>query len=459
MRGALAVCLVIAAAVVLMLPAPGTSNAERAVRRALAKRTGVVELPDGVLEISSGFEIPAAAHDLEIRGAASGGSVVRASAHFRGRAIFLCERATAIRFSNFSIDGKRPATEVRAGLPPYNVAFEKFTPANGILAAAVSWLTVSGLRFTRISGFAILVSHSRNVMITGVTVADSGSRNALGRNNTTGGILLEEGTADFRVADCELRNIRGNGIWTHSLYTSQRNGNGQISGNRFDTIGRDAIQVGHAVNVRVEGNSGARVGFPADAVDMEGRAIPVAIDTAGNTSESAYVGNRFEEINGKCIDLDGFHHGEVRGNHCVNRQAAEAYAYGNFGIVMNNSNPDMQSEGIAIAENEIDGALFGGIFVIGSGHTVTHNRLRRMNLAHCNERAAQFGCYYAAGQPDMLRAGIYLGSGAERPAPAHDNVIADNEISGFQMKSRCVLAAPGILARRNRVERNDCRNE
>ena len=240
----------------------------------------------------------------------------------------------------------------------------------------------------------------------GVAIGDSGSRNALGRNNATGGILLEEGTADFRVIDCELRNIRGNGIWTHSLYTSPRNADGQIRGNRFDTIGRDAIQVGHAANVRVEENLGVRVGFPADAVDMEARAIPVAIDTAGNISQSAYVGNRFEEINGKCIDLDGFHHGEVRANHCVNRQAAEAYAYGNYGIVMNNSNPDMQSEHIAIVENEIDGTLFGGIFVIGSGHTVTRNRLRRINLAHCNENAAQFGCYYAAGQPDMLRAGF-----------------------------------------------------
>ncbi len=385
--------------------------------------------------------------------------MVRASARFRGRAIFLCERASGIRFSNFSIDGNLPATEARTGLPPYNVPFEKFTQANGILATGVNWLIVSRVHFTGISGFAILVSRSRDVTISGVVVDDSGSRNASGRNNATGGILIEEGTADFRVADCTLRNIRGNGIWTHSLYTSPRNGNGQISGNRLDTIGRDAIQVGHATHVRVEENSGARIGFPAEAVDMEARAIPVAIDTAGNTSESAYVGNRFEEINGKCMDLDGFHHGEVRANHCVNRQAAEAYAYGNYGIVMNNSNPDMQSEQVTITENEIDGTLFGGIFVIGAGHTVTHNVLRLINLAHCNENAAKFGCYYAAGQPDLLRAGIYLGSGAERPAPAHDNVIADNEISGYRMNQNCILGAPGVLPGNNRLERNVCRDE
>jgi hypothetical protein len=455
----LAAFAVLAAAAALLLPAPGSSNAERAIRRALTAGTGVVELPDGVLEISRGFEIPQAAHDLEIRGAASGGSLVRASAHFRGRALFQCERASGIRFSNFAIDGNLPATEVRTGLPPSNVAFEKFTQANGILAAGVNWLTVSRVRFIRISGFAILASRSRDVTISGVVIDDSGSRNARGGNNATGGILIEEGTADFRVIDCELRNIRGNGIWTHSLYTSPRNANGQIKGNHFDTIGRDAIQVGHATNVRVEDNSGSRVGFPADAIDVEGRAIPVAIDTAGNTSQSVYIGNRFEEINGKCIDLDGFHHGEVRANQCVNRQVGAAYRYGNYGIVMNNSNPDMQSEQIAIQENEIDGTLFGGIFVIGSGHRVAHNRLRRINLAHCNENAAQFGCYYAAGQPDLLRAGIYLGSGAERPAPARDNVVADNEISGFQMRAHCILAAPGVLPGNNKLERNVCRDE
>lgn len=458
MRCALAACAVTAAAMALLIPTPG-SRAERAVRAALRAGTGVVELPDGVLEISSGFEIPPAAHDLEIRGAASGGSVVRASAHFRGRAIFLCERASGVRFSNFSIDGNLPVNEQRTGLPPYNVPFEKFTQANGILAAGINWLNVSRVHFTRISGFAILVSRSRDVTISSVTIDDSGSRNASGRNNATGGILIEEGTADFRVTDCTLHNIRGNGIWTHSLYTSLRNVNGQISANRFDTIGRDAIQVGHAAHVRVEENSGAHIGFPAGAVDMEARAIPVAIDTAGNTSESAYIGNRFEEINGKCIDLDGFHHGEVRANHCVNRQAAEAYGYGSYGIVMNNSNPDMQSEQIAIAENEIDGTLFGAIFVIGSGHTITHNMLRRINLAHCNENAAKFGCYYAAGQPDLLRTGIYLGSGAERPAPAHDNVVAGNEISGYQMQRHCILAAPGVLPGSNKLEGNVCRDE
>jgi hypothetical protein len=171
---------------------------------------------------------------------------------------------------------------------------------------------------------------------------------------------------------------------------------------------------------------------------------------------SSYARNRFEEIGGKCIDLDGFHDGEVTGNVCVNHGRPEDYRNGNYGIVMNNANPDMRSRNIRVTGNIIDGPLFGGIFVIGSGHLIAHNRLLNINTAHCNEEAARFGCYYAAGEPDMLRSGIYLGRGAERPALAQGNIIEDNEISGFKMRSRCVALAPGIKPEWNTVRRNAC---
>ena len=209
--------------------------------------------------------------------------------------------------------------------------------------------------------------------------------------------------------------------------------------------------------MRVEGNSGDHIGYPVEDVDIEGRAIPVAIDTAGNVSESAYRNNRFNEVNGKCIDLDGFHDGEVSGNTCVNRSPAEAYRFGGYGIVMNNTNPDMRSQNIRVIGNVIDGPMFGGIFVIGTGHRVERNRLLHVNLAHCNEEAARFGCYYAPGEPEMLESGIYLGRGAERPAPARGNTIADNEISGFKMDTRCIGRAPGIGKDWNIVRGNVCR--
>ncbi|MGH9660170.1 MAG: right-handed parallel beta-helix repeat-containing protein, partial [Bryobacteraceae bacterium] len=314
-------------------------------------------------------------------------------------------------------------------------------------------------RIAEVAGFAVLVSASSRVRIEGTAIERSGSRNAAGRNNATGGVLLEEGTTDFHVLGSRFRLLRGNGVWTHSLYRSPRNARGWIARNEFDTLARDAIQVGHATEVRVEDNRGRRIGYPLEDVDVEGRAIPVAIDTAGNTDRSVYARNHFEEINGKCIDLDGFHHGEVRGNTCVNRGGPEAYPQGGYAIVMNNSNPDMQSEGIVIAENEIDGAQFGGVFVIGSGNRVERNRMRRLNLARCNEEAARFGCFHAPGEPDMLRVGIYLGRGAERPAPARANIVAGNEVSGFKMDTRCLGVAPGVRREDNTVERNRCRSQ
>ncbi|HSB15639.1 MAG TPA: right-handed parallel beta-helix repeat-containing protein [Bryobacteraceae bacterium] len=415
-------------------------------------------LPAGTVELTSELKVPRKAHDLEIRGA-DGGTVIRASERFRGRALFVVESAARIRVRNITVDGNRAALAKPAGLPPYDVPFVQFTETNGILAEDVEGLVVEGVRFREIAGFAILVARSREVAIEDVEVERSGSRNDKGRNNTTGGILLEEGTSGFRVENCSFRSVLGNGVWTHSLYPSPRNVDGLIRGNRFDTIGRDAIQVGHATKIRVEQNTGRRIGFPLEVVDIEGGGTPVGVDTAGNVDRSVYIGNHFEEVNGKCIDLDGFHHGQVTRNICVNRGKAEDYPSGNFGIAMNNTNPDMESEEILVADNEIDGGKFGGIFAIGRNHRIIRNRMRNLNLARCNETAAVFGCLYLPDEPDFLRSGIYLARRAERPAIARGIVIEDNLITGYNMKTRCIGAAPGVSRKGNRISRNDCRDE
>ena len=57
----------------------------------------------------------------------------------------------------------------------------------------------------------------------------------------------------------------------------------------------------------------------------------------------------------------------------------------------------------------------------------------------------------------MFRSGIYLGKGAERPAPARGNLIEENEITGYQMERRCIGIAPGIPPAWNTVRGNQCR--
>src|SRR5262249_11341064 len=146
------------------------------------------------------------------------GTWLHAGPDFAGSAVIVVD-GPGVRLRDLTIDGNREALEVRADLPPSDVSFARFTRANGVMAVGASDLHVSQVTLRNIAGFAILVSRSSRVTIDRVRVADSGSRATNGCNNTTGGILLEEGTADFRVTASEFRNIRGNGLWTHSLYS------------------------------------------------------------------------------------------------------------------------------------------------------------------------------------------------------------------------------------------------
>ena len=161
--------------------------------------------------------------------------------------LFATSRSTAIARRSKSHCRSRPPTRT----------FASVFPNNGILIEDTDGVSIDHVDFTNITNFAALISHSKNVAIDHVSVKDSGSRNAKGRNNTSGGILLEEGTEQFTVADSTFRNIRGNGVWTHSRYMAPRNRNGKILRNEFSEIGRDAIQVGHAVAVEVAGNHGS----------------------------------------------------------------------------------------------------------------------------------------------------------------------------------------------------------
>jgi parallel beta-helix repeat protein len=409
------------------------------------------------VEVSSEIVLPANAHDLEIRGAKSG-TLLRVRPDFKGRAIFVVNGGSNIRFHDFEVVGSRGALTENTdqGLAPDDVPFARFSKNSGILAIGTKSLSISNIKMREMAGFGVLVSHGSNVKIDAVSIQDSGSQNSKKRNNGTGGILLEEATMDFEVTNCAIKNVLGNGIWTHSLYESPRNARGLFKNNKVEYVGRDAFQVGHAISVRVENNTAEAIGFPVDAVDMEHGAIPVALDTAGNTEQSLYLNNHFSEINGKCMDLDGFHDGEIRGNTCENNLPPDAYKYGNYGIVMNNSNPDMSSKNIVITGNTIDGAMFGGIYVIGTGNTITKNRLFNINIAHCPDLAAQFGCFLGADEPDILRTGIYLGRGAHRPDIARGNIIEDNVISGFGMGEHCLGVAPGVTLAANRVARNEC---
>jgi hypothetical protein len=329
-------------------------------------------------------------------------------------------------------------------------------PENAWLVNYILTITIRDVSLENISTFPILVSRCHGVTLDDIKITDSGTLNPQGHSNTTGGILVEEGTTDFRVTRCHVENICGNAIWTHSNYHSPRNQDGLIANNEIWGTPRDAIQLGHATRVQVLDNRGGRIGFPSEQADLPGGATPVALDSSGDTSEATYSGNQFEDVDGQCIDLDGFHDGRVVNNSCVNRKPAAFYPLSHVGIVFGNSNPAMQSQAVVVSGNLIQGFGYGGVYLIGEQHEISGNRFVDVNRNHCSGDMRVALCNYAPEEPGMLRSGIYLASHAARSAETKGNRISGNYISGFGMDRWCVAAGPGVRLDLNAIRGNTC---
>jgi hypothetical protein len=102
---------------------------------------------------------------------------------------------------------------------------------------------------------------------------------------------------------------------------------------------------------------------------------------------------------------------------------------------------------------------YGGLYLMGSGHTVTANRFLHLNTAGCNESAAQVYCIYKQDEPRMLESGIYLSRGLGRVEETRGNVIRDNRISGHKMKTRCIAFGPGVSPAANTLQGNACSDD
>ena len=95
--------------------------------------------------------------------------------------------------------------------------------------------------------------------------------------------------------------------------------------------------------------------------------------------------------------------GRCADNRCTNRKTAADYPYGSFGMAMNNANPDTHSNNIEIRDNVIDGAKFGGLFLMGSGNRVIGNRFVNVNLAGCNEKRQKIRLHLQSGRAGDAR--------------------------------------------------------
>ena len=286
------------------------------MRKALASKTGSVALPAGEIEITREIVMPVDAHDLDIHGA---GTTVKAAASFRGRALVVFPAGKNVKIRDLALDGNRDAVGRMIGVPPSGTMFSRFMPNNGILAEGVTGLEIAQVKATGMAGFAILIDGGRNVRIHDVEITESGGFNAQRRNNAAGGILLEEGTADFEISRCLLGKIRGNGI---TLRSAER---GRIFENEFRTLARDAIQATEATGVTIENNNAAQLGFPVEEADAPG-AICMRLDrfsggdVKDNTCSEALLG---------AISVGGSHN-RISGNHLMGLNAAHRDAAGIF---------------------------------------------------------------------------------------------------------------------------------
>lgn len=428
---------------------------ESALRAVFYRNTGHIRLPAGVVELHAPLQFQPGAHDIDLRGHESG-SILRLAENFKGKAAIMGTGVANVRLAGFQILGTRGELISNLYLPNSNTRFVDYYDENGIVFTDSRGVTIENVTLRNIRTFPVLISHSSTVVIDSITIEDSGTLNSQGHSNTTGGVLLEEGTKHFTVKHCRISKICGNGIWTHSNFGAPRNEDGLITGNAIWGTPRDAIQVGHAIGVRVLDNGGGMVGFPSEQADLPGGATPVAIDSAGDVSGSSYSGNHFEGVNGQCIDLDGFHDGRVLNNSCVNRRPPIEYPLSHFGIVFGNSNPEMVSQRVVVNGNVMQGFGYGGIYLIGEGHEVFGNRFIDVNRNQCTGDMSTPRCNYAPEEPGMLRSGMYLASHAARRTETKRNRIYGNYISGFGMDRWCITAGPGVALGENKIDHNIC---
>ncbi len=425
------------------------------LRTALARGAHVVELPAGETHLNRPLRIPKGSGHVTIRGNRAG-SVLVMDAGFEGSAAIVADTVSGLNLIDFGIRGNRAAMKTGWYLPLKEAAFADYYPDNGIVVRNSDHVAIRNVRFERVSTFAVLVNGSSDVAIDSVSIDECGTLNRAGRNNTSGGILLEEGTRRFEVVRSTISHITGNAIWTHSYARSPRAADGWIHDNTINTVGRDAIQVGHASRIRVERNKGRELGYPAEYVDVESHGVAVALDTAGNVDGSSYSDNHFTDVNGQCIDLDGFHDGMVSGNSCVNEKPIEQYPALHYGIVFGNNDPAADSGNIVVSGNEVSGFAYGGVFLVGSHNRIENNRLLKLNLAHCGSQPVTARCNYALEQPDLLGSGIYLSDNGGRKIETRDNSIRLNVIQGFGMDVHCVGHAAGVNPAVNSISENRC---
>ena len=185
-----------------------------------------------------------------------------------------------------------------------------------------------------------------------------------------------------------MRRVRGNAIWTHSNYRSPRNANGIVAAEHHRRSGARRHPGGARYpHRRVENNAGPAHRVSAGARGSGGayppRSTPPATwispstpATISKTSTgNAWISTAFTMARYAITHASA-------ANRPINIRTRSTASSSITPIL------DMQPVNIAITGNLIDGAGYGGIFLIGSGNVVSRNRLLRIEPRPLHRRHA-----------------------------------------------------------------------
>jgi len=314
-------------------PALTDADIARAIAAAPADG-GVVRLRAGTWEIGHPVVIPASKRNLRIIGA---GAVLKRAAAV-AEVLDIASEGTTLE--DLVIDGAQTSTT--------KLVYRDRDPMDPLLANGSSiriepgakHITLRGLEIRRTQGYAVL-SDARAADVEDVTIdsgtirdsveytdvstaAEKSDARETGYGSWGGGVHFQAGTTAhvkaLRIMNSHFENIYGHAIWGHSNFVENLSEDVEVAGNTFRDIGLDAVQFGCVRDGLVERNHIRRIGYVAGAPKYrwaDGQNYcGVGIDTAGWSSRCKYRGNTILNVNGPCIDLDGFSDGEVSNNTC-----------------------------------------------------------------------------------------------------------------------------------------------
>ncbi len=335
-------------------------------------------------------------------------------------------------------------------------------------------VTIEDVSIEHTGGYAILVDARygpiRDVTFRRLHLRDNrphlfGRKGDVRYGSWTGGIHYQNDGRDldfarhalrgFTVEDSLFERISGHAIWGHGYGFDTLNEDITVRRNRFRDIGMDGVLVANTVKAKVEENEFHRIGYVAERKSSRPRPawypglrpdgadnIPaVAIDTSGLVRHSTYRNNSMVNVNGHCIDLDGFTQGVVSGNTMrvsgredawtyVNDRVAEfgGHRQGNFtkGINLSNTAAAALTEEVRIEGNTL---------INMGGFAIALNDSQRCVVT--NNHIRHYGGIYGP---------IILTNSLKEPRERH--VSRENSITGnyihFYLEAWCVTEADDL---------------